>query len=92
MNEFMKKIYNTIPSQRPAAILGLVDFQNNGQELDRALLDAFQTALQRRVVKDPDLKVVLAEIARLEQNTYNHMAKLMNMGQDLCEEVGYNWL
>lgn len=87
MNEFMKKIYNTIPSQRPAAVLGLVDFQNNGQELDRALLDAFQTALQRRVVKDSDLRVVLAEIVRLEQNTYNHMAKLMNMGQDLCEEV-----
>ena len=64
MNEFMKKIYNTIPSQRPAAVLGLVDFQNNGQELDRALLDAFQTALQRRVVKDSDLRVVLAEIVR----------------------------
>lgn len=87
MNEFMKKIYNTIPSQRPAAVLGLVDFQQNGQELARALLDAFQTALQRRVVKDSDLRVVLAEIVRLEQNTYNHMAKLMNMGQDLCEKV-----
>ena len=85
MDAHLNPIRRRLPS--PAAVLGLVQFETGeGFDLNYALLSAFKDALQRRFLQHDDVRVVLAELARLESNTYDHMAELMDMshGHNNC--------